>query len=181
MSIQIAKIVVHLVERRAELGVAIDPPQRQAIAAAVLTLKGWRADDPLEPLYEVGAELGTSLTEHARCALGAQRSHIQVYGKAALVGTAVPLECAAAVLHPRMGKAVRACLPGAVSLIPSVTKRGAAGACMDIPLHGAVDMWNFDHFDTASLVVPDSPAPDELVVAVALAERGRPLARVVPE
>ncbi|EPZ88459.1 amino acid synthesis domain protein [Burkholderia cenocepacia BC7] len=40
-------------------------------------------------------------------------------------------------------------------------------------------MWNFDHFDTASLIVPDSPAPDELVVAIALAEHGRPLARVV--
>lgn len=97
MSVQVAKIVVHLVERRAELNTAIYPPHRQAIAAAVLSRQIWRLDDPLEPLYELGAELGTSLTEHARCALGVQRGAIQVYGKAALVGTAVPLECAAAL------------------------------------------------------------------------------------
>lgn len=91
MSVQIAKIVVHLVDRRAELGTAIYPAHRQAIAAAVLSRQNWRTDDPLEFLYELGAELGTSLTEHARCALGVQRSAIQVYGKAALVSTAVPL------------------------------------------------------------------------------------------
>ncbi len=180
VNIQIEKIVVHVIERRAELGIAIRPAHRQAIAVAVLTSKNWCTDTSLESLYEVGAELGTLLSERARDALDAPRAQIQAYGKAALVGTAVPLECAAAILHPRMGKAIRACLPGAISLIPSVTKRGAAGACMDIPVHGALDMWSFDHFDTASLVVPDSPAPHEIVVAVALSERGRPLARVTP-
>jgi len=180
MSVQIARIIVQMLERRAELGVSLHPASRQAIAAAVLTLNNWRTDDSLEPLYEIGAELGTLLTEQARGALEVSRTQIQAYGKAALVGTGVPLECAAAILHPRMGKAIRACLPGTVSLIPSVTKRGAAGACMDIPLHGAMDMWSFDHFDTASLVVSDSPAPDEIVIAVALSECGRPLARISP-
>ena len=58
MSVQIAKIVVHLVDRRAELGTAIYPAHRQAIAAAVLSRQNWRTDDPLEFLYELGAELG---------------------------------------------------------------------------------------------------------------------------
>jgi len=84
------------------------------------------------------------------------------------------------LLHPRLGKAVRACLPGASSIMPSVTKRGPPGACVDIPLHGVTDMWSFDHFDTVSLCIPDSPAPDELLIAIALAEHGRPLARVRP-
>jgi hypothetical protein len=96
------------------------------------------------------------------------------------VGTGVPLEYGAALLHPRLGKAVRECLPGATTIMPSVTKRGAAGACLDIPTHGIADMWSFDHFDTVSLSVPDSPEPDEVLVAIALAERGRPLARVRP-
>ncbi|PMS16804.1 hypothetical protein C0Z18_21895 [Trinickia dabaoshanensis] len=181
MNTPIAKIVVHLVERRAELGRAIDPPHRQVVAAAVLTLDGWHADAPLESLYEVGAELGTLLTERARWALDVEPSAIQAYGKAAVVGTAMPLEVAAALLHPRLGRAMRACLPGATSLIPSVAKRAAPGAGVDIPLHGSVDMWSFDHFDTVSLTIADSPAANEIVLAVALAERGRPLARVRPD
>lgn len=134
MSVQIAKIVVHLVDRRAELGTAIYPAHRQAIAAAVLSRQNWRTDDPLEFLYELGAELGTSLTEHARCALGVQRSAIQVYGKAALVGTAVPLECAAALLHPRMGKAIRACFTGDY-LAHSVSHEARHRRC--VPGHSA--------------------------------------------
>ncbi|MDS0858620.1 amino acid synthesis family protein [Burkholderia pseudomultivorans] len=184
MNSLITKIVVHLVERRAELHVPVDPPHRQVVAAAVLRFDGWVADGPVaafEPLYELGAELGSLLTGRARWALDVAPSVIQAYGKAALVGTALPLECAAALLHPRMGKAMRASLPGATSLIPSVTKRAAPGACLDVPLHGSTDMWSFDHFDTVSLALADAPASNEIVVAVALADSGRPLARVRPD
>ncbi|MGU7811636.1 amino acid synthesis family protein [Burkholderia sp. AW49-1] len=184
MNSLITKIVIHLVERRAELCVPLNPSHRQVVAAAVLRLDGWHTDAPLaalEALYELGAELGTLLTARARWALDVEASAIQAYGKAALVGGAVPLECAAALLHPRMGKAMRACLPGAASLIPSVTKRGAPGACLDIPLHGSTDMWSFEHFDTVSLALADAPAPNEIVVAIALADSGRPLARVRPD
>ncbi|WP_104013470.1 amino acid synthesis family protein [Burkholderia anthinoferrum] len=184
MSPPIAKILVHLVERRAELHVPVDPPHRQVVVAAVLRLDGWRADGPivtLESLYELGAELGTLLTGRARWALDVPPSAIQAYGKAALVGSEVPLECAAAILHPRMGKAMRESLPGATSLIPSVTKRGAPGTCVDVPLHGSTDMWSFDHFDTVSLTLTDAPAPNEIVVAIGLADSGRPLARVRPD
>jgi hypothetical protein len=138
------------------------------------------ADSALETLYEAGAGLGSLLAGRAIQALGGASASIQGYGKAALVGTSLPLEYGAALLHPRLGKAVRACLPGATTIMPSVTKRGAAGACIDIPLHGTDDMWSFDHFDTVSLSLTDSPAPDEVMVAVAFAESGRPLARVKP-
>ncbi|WP_322021857.1 MULTISPECIES: amino acid synthesis family protein [unclassified Burkholderia] len=184
MNPPITKFVVHLLERRTELHVPVDPPHRQVVAAAVLRFDEWRADAPLaalKPLYELGAELGTLLTGRARWALDVAPSAIQAYGKAALVGSAVPLECAAALLHPRMGRAMRESLPGATSLIPSVTKRAAPGACVDIPLHGCTDMWSFDHFDTVSLTLADAPAPNEIVVAIALADSGRPLARVRPD
>lgn len=180
MSVQVTRLIVHLVERCAELGVPVVPPHRQAVAAAVLTMAGEGTDDALDMLYATGAELGALLTGRALQALGCTPGDIQGYGKGALVGTGVPLEYGAALLHPRLGKAVRECLPGATTIMPSVTKRGAAGACLDIPTHGIADMWSFDHFDTVSLSVPDSPEPDELLVAIALAERGRPLARVRP-
>ncbi|WP_322065091.1 amino acid synthesis family protein [Burkholderia ubonensis] len=184
MNPPITKIVVQLIERRADLNVPVDPPHRQVVVAAVLKFDDWRADASLaalESLYELGGELGTLLTERARWALDVPPSVIQAYGKAALVGSGVPLECAAAILHPRMGKAMRESLSGATSLIPSVTKRGALGTCVDVPLHGSTDMWSFDHFDTVSLTLADAPAPNEIVVAIALADSGRPLARVRPD
>ena len=181
MSFQVTQIVIHLVERCAELGTPVTPPHRQVVAAAVLKPADLDVAGELEALYATGAELGQMLTGRALLALGCAGDDIQGYGKAALAGIYVPLEWGAALLHPRLGKAVRDCLPGASSIMPSVTKRGAAGACVDIPLHSVTDMWSFDHFDTVSLCVPDSPAPDELLIAIALAERGRPLARVRPE
>jgi hypothetical protein len=180
MNVQITRIVLHLVERCAELGTPVTPPHRQIVAAAVLKTTDQDAACELEALYAAGAELGQMLTGRALLALGCAGQDIQGYGKAALAGTGVPLEWGAAVLHPRLGKSVRDCLPGASSIMPSVTKRGSAGACVDIPLHSVTDMWSFDHFDTMSLCIPDSPAPDELLIAIALAERGRPLARVRP-
>lgn len=180
MNVQITRKVIHLVERCAELGAPLAPPHRQIVAAALLKPTDLDAAGELEALYAAGAELGEMLIERALLALGCAGEHIQCYGKAALVGTGVPLEWGAALLHPRLGKAVRDCLPGASSIMPSVTKRGPAGACVDIPLHSVADMWSFDHFDTVSLCIPDSPAPDELLIAIALAERGRPLARVRP-
>ncbi|CAG4913425.1 amino acid synthesis family protein [Paraburkholderia gardini] len=180
MSTQVTRVIVHLVERYAELGVRVVPPHRQVVAAAVLNVADAGTDCGLDALYATGAELGALLTGRALQVLGCASTDVQGYGKGALVGTGVPLECGAALLHPRLGKAVRECLPGASTIMPSVTKRGAAGACLDIPLHGIADMWSFDHLDTVSLSVPDSPGPDEVLVAVALAERGRPLARVRP-
>ena len=180
MNVQITRIVIHLVERCAELGTAVTPPHRQIVAAAVLRRADRDVTGELEALYATGAELGQLLTSRALLALGCMGKDIEGYGKAVLAGTDMPLEWGAALLHPRFGKSVRGCLPGASSIMPSVTKRGPAGACVDIPLHSVTDMWSFDHFDTVSLCLPDSPAPDELLIAVALAERGRPLARVRP-
>lgn len=180
MRIPVTRFVVHLVERCVELGTAVTPSHRQVIAAAVLRPAVDDIPDDLGSLYAMGEELGRLLAGRALHTLGGVPADIQGYGKAALVGTGVPLEWGAALLHARLGNAVRSCLPGATSLMPSVTKRAAPGACVDIPLHGTVDMWSFDHFDTASLSVSDSPASDELLVAIALADRGRPLARVRP-
>ncbi|TDN67147.1 amino acid synthesis family protein [Paraburkholderia sp. BL10I2N1] len=175
---QIRRLVVWVVERHAEHGLVVVPPHRQVAAAAVLGRARAGNEGPLEPLYELGAELGTLLTHRAMDALSVGPSDVQSYGKAALVGTGIALECGAALLHPRLGKAVRQCLPGASTIMPSVTKRGGPGACVDIPLHSTTDAWSFDHFDTVSLVVPDAPAPDEILIAVGLADRGRPLACV---
>jgi len=180
MSLTVTRVVIQLVERCAELDTPLTSPHRQVIAAAVLRPAFADIDDDLTVLCALGDDLGRMLTGRALQVLGCAPAAVQAYGKAALVGMDVPLEWGAALLHPRLGKAVRACLPGATSIMPSVTKRATAGATVDIPLHGTADMWSFDHFDTVSLSVADSPGPAELLVAVALADSGRPLARVRP-
>src|SRR5471032_2219607 len=93
MSAQVTRVVVHLVERCAELGVPVVPPHRQAVAAAVLKMADEGTDGALDTLCATGAELGALLTGRALQALGCTPADIQGYGKGALVGTGVPLEC----------------------------------------------------------------------------------------
>ena len=100
------------------------------------------------------------------------------YGKAAIVGTSGDLEHAAAILHPRLGKPMRAAIGGGQAIIPSNVKIGAVGATIDVPLGDKDDVWVFDQFDTLSVMVANAPRPDEILVIVALADGGRPRARV---
>ena len=67
---------------------------------------------------------------------------------------------------------------GGVSILPSVKKRGAMGAHLDIPVHHIKAMLVRSHFDAMEICVPDAPATDEIVVAVAVTNGGRPHARV---
>jgi hypothetical protein len=160
-------------------GIAIDPPLKRAIAVAVLgnPYSGRYVDD-LTPLTALGESLAHTLGQRAIELLGGP-GNVATYGKAALIGLHGELEHGAAVLHPRMGAALRKLIERATTMIPSVTKIGPAGALLDIPLHHVRDQWSFDHFDTASITVADAPAPDELLIAIAMSNRGRPLARTV--
>ncbi len=69
-------------------------------------------------------------------------------------------------------------LVGGVSILPSVKKRGGQGATLDIPVHHIKAMLVRSHFDAVEIMVPDAPAADELLVALAVTNGGRPHARV---
>lgn len=60
----------------------------------------------------------------------------------------------------------------------AVTKRAAAGSTIDIPLcyHDAI--WVRSHYDAVTVAVPDAPLPDEIVVGLAVTNRGRINARL---
>jgi hypothetical protein len=100
------------------------------------------------------------------------------YGKAALVGTLGDVEHGAAIIHPKLGKPMRAAAGGGEALIPSNAKVAAPGTPIDVPLGHKDNVWSFDHFDTMTVFVPDAPRPDEIVVAMALADAGRPHPRI---
>lgn len=160
----------------AESGSAAPTPVSRVAAVAVIDnpFAGAFHED-LSALFDVGFALGEEIMPQAVTLLdGAPAS----YGKAAIVGVNGDVEHAAAALHPKLGKPMRAALGGGEAIIPSTTKVGAAGAIIDVPLANKDNIWSFDELDTITVMVHDAPRPDEIVVIMAVADGGRPHPRV---
>lgn len=153
----------------------LSPVVRVAACAVIPNPYAGKAADDLTALIEAGAELGALLVHEALAQLPGK---VAAYGKSAIVGVNGDIEHAAAVLHPRMGKPMRAAIGGGQAIIPSTQKIGSVGACIDVPLGQKDDVWSFDHIDTITLSVPGAPRPDEILVIVALSDGGRPRSRV---
>jgi hypothetical protein len=179
MKAKIRKLITFVEETRTEMGQAIDPPTRRAAAAAVIEnpFAGRYVED-LAELMEIGEELGALLTERAIAALGIAGPAAESYGKAAAVGENGELEHAAAVLHPKLGTPVRKVLGKGAALIPSSKKRGGLGVPLDIPLGHKDAAFVRSHFDGMEIRVSDAPRTNEILVAIAVTDSGRPLPRV---
>jgi hypothetical protein len=175
----IRKIVTFVEETRTEMGRTIDPPTRRAAAVAVIEnpYAGKFVED-LSELMIIGEELGELLTLRAVAALGIPAASVESYGKAAAVGENGEIEHAAAILHPKLGAPVRRVLGKGVALIPSSKKRGGMGVALDIPLGHKDAAFVRSHFDGMEVRINDAPRANEIVVAVAVTDSGRPLARV---
>lgn len=160
----------------AELGAPAPRPVTRVAALAVIAnpFAGRFAQD-LAALFDVGLRLGEELMPQAVALLGAPAL---TYGKAAIVGVNGELEHAAAVLHPKLGKPMRAAIGGGAAIIPSTTKVAAAGQLIDVPLANKDNPWSFDELDSMTLCVADAPRPDEILVVMAIADGGRPHPRV---
>ncbi|RLE13415.1 MAG: amino acid synthesis family protein [Actinobacteria bacterium] len=156
-------------------GEAVRPVTRVAGAGIIYNPHAGRFVDDVSDLFSVGYELGVMLMKHMLPLLPAPA---ESYGKAAIVGVNGDLEHGHALLHPKLGKAMRDPIGGGQSLIPSSARVGPAGATVDIPLGHKDDQWSFDHFDAMTICVPDSPRPDEILMAIAIADGGRPIPRV---
>lgn len=179
MKAKIRKIVTFVEETHTEMGKAVNPPTRRAAAAAVIEnpFAGKYVED-LADLMEIGEELGALLTERAVAALGIAGPAAESYGKAAAVGENGELEHAAAVLHPKLGTPVRKVLGKGAALIPSSKKRGGPGVSLDIPLGHKDAAFVRSHFDGMEIRVNDAPRANEILVAIAVTDSGRPLPRV---
>jgi Amino acid synthesis len=179
MKARIRKLVTFVEETRTEMGQAIDPPTRRAAAAAVIEnpFAGRYVAD-LTELTEIGEELGALLTERAIAALGIAGPAAESYGKAAAVGENGEIEHAAALLHPKLGSPVRKVLGKGAALIPSSKKRGGLGVPLDIPLGHKDAAFVRSHFDGMEIRVSDAPRANEILVAIAVTDSGRPLPRV---
>lgn len=172
----IRKIVVSRETVYSELGAAGARPIVRAYAAAVISnpFAGRNKVDDLSELFRAGGELGEKLMSELTGLLGGPAVS---YGKGAIVGVNGEMEHGGACIHPMLGKPMRAAIGGGKAVIPSNVKVGAAGVQLDVPLGHKDDVWSFDHFDTLTVFVADAPRPDEILVAMAIADGGRILPR----
>ena len=179
MPAQIRKLIVTTDETRVEMGRAIDPPTKRAVAVAVIAnpYAGKYAEN-LDELITIGEELGGLLGRKCVEALGIQPSQAHSYGKAAIVGEAGELEHAAAILHPKLGAPLRVAVEKGAALVPSAKKMGTLGTAIDVPLGHKDAAFVRSHFDAIEARVHDAPRANEIVVAVAVTSSGRPLARI---
>ena len=179
MVAKIRKLIVEVDETRIEAGKAIDPPTRKALAMAVIENPcAGRYVENLDELIAIGEELGGLLGDKCVQALGIAPGAAQSYGKAAIVGEAGELEHAAAILHPKLGAPLRKAVEKGAALVPSAKKRGGLGTAIDVPLGHKDAAFVRSHFDAIEARVADAPRANEIVVAVAVTDSGRPLPRI---
>ncbi len=176
---KIRKIVTFIDETHIEMGKTISPATRRAAAVAVIEnpFAGQYTED-LSVLMDTGEELGAMLGQKCVEALGIKPSDAQSYGKAAMVGENGELEHAAAILHPKLGKPLRAAVEKGAALVASNKKMGGMGQPLDVPLGHKEAAYVRSHFDGMVVSVNDAPRANEILVAVSVTDSGRPLPRV---
>ncbi len=176
---QVRKIVTVVEETHGDGTVRLDTPTRKSAAAAVFTNPfAGKYQEDLGLLIQWSEELGELLTKKAVAALGLAPDKVHSYGKGAIVGTNGELEHCAAIMHPALGKPMRANVGGGKALSPSAKKLGYPGVAIDVPLGYKDAAFVRSHFDAMEVRVPDAPRGDELILVVAVMDSGRPAARV---
>lgn len=174
----IRKTVLFEEEIAVENGTRLPVPLRRVVAGAVVAnpLAGKPVGTDLQPLVDLSVTLGEMLTRRALASLGDAKL-LRSYSKAALVGTGGDLEHGAAMIHARIGMAMRSTIRRGRVLIPGNAKVVAPGAHVDM-IFGPIDEgWDLDAMDTMPVMVADSPRADEVLLLVGYMTGARPHAR----
>ena len=175
----IRKTAVVVEEIRLEAGRADGPPLiRVASMAAIHNPYAGKPLADIEPLIEFGAELGTLLVQKLLSQFGNDPRRVESYGKGAIVGTQGEIEHGYATITRPFATRVRKALGDATAWMAANVKRGAVGATLDVPLACKDALYVRSHYDTVQATMPDAPLPDEVVVILVGAGRGRLHARI---
>jgi hypothetical protein len=174
----IRKIVTVIEEVYSDGEKKVDKPIRKvAVLAVIKNPYAGKYQEDLNDLIDFSEDLGKTISDKAVEALG-KGVEVHSYGKAAIVGEKGELELAAALLHPKLGTPLRAATGGGKAIIPSIKKIGRMGDSLDIPLHYKDAAFVRSHFDGMTVSISDAPKSDEIVIAVAVTDGGRPHPRV---
>ena len=176
IGMEIRKIILTRETLYSEAGRVSANPVAHAVAIAVLANPfAGRFVDDLSALFDVGAQLGQRLMPDLVKLLG---NKAVAYSKAAIVGVSGDVEHGHALVHPKLGKPMRAAIGGGKEVICSNVKVAAAGTSIDMPFANKDNIWSFEHFSTVTICVPDAPRPNEVVVAIGISDAGRLFPRV---
>ena len=151
-------------------------PARRHRRGAPQPVRGRYVEDLGELIAATAWSSAALIAPLAVAQLGGRPVHS--YGKGGIVGMDGELEHVAAMLHPEFGAPLREACGGGKAIIPSAKKRGGPGCTLDVPLHYKDAAFVRTHFDAVELRITDAPGADELVIAVAVTDGGRPLPRV---
>ena len=176
LDFSVRKAITQVEEERLREGIAADPPLRRAVVAVAINnpyAGGYHQD--LSEGVEFSVGLGRLLGEMAMDALG---EPVLSYGKGGIAGLAGSQEHAVMFLSTAFANPLRETLGGGVAWMSSATIVAAAGTPITIPLAHKDALYVRDHYDAVTLYPGDAPRPDEVLVAVAVANRGRPNARM---
>ena len=177
MKLKIRRTHTFVENRMTEAGKTSKFPLRKV--AAVLVIENpcaGRYVQKLDPMIKASAALGRELAAMAIAALAPYSA--QSIGKAAIVGIAGEQEHGNALLSTTFAEPVRDALGGGKAWISSMTKVGAPGGAIDVPLACKDALYVRSHYDGMTLMLPDGPMPDEIALILCLANRGRLNARV---
>jgi hypothetical protein len=180
--LEIHKSAILVEDILTEMGKKLVRPIRRVASIAVIQNPysgGYTAD--LSVLYDFGEMLAKTLAKNALKALEVEPEAVESYGKGAIVGTAGEIEHGHAIIHPKFGSPVREALGGrehSKAGIPSTVKIGAPGTHVDIPLQCRMASLVRSHYDSFEVNLADAPKCDEILIALAMSNGGRPLARI---
>jgi Amino acid synthesis len=152
------------------------PLKRGSIAAVLRNPYAGRYVADIQPMMEALKPLGRAMAQQLIAALGGAAA-IQAYGKGSLIGLGGELEHGA-LWHVPGGYGMRELLEGSHAIVPSTTKVGSAGACIDIPIHHRVAAYVRSHFDSVEVRIADSPREHEMMFVLAMTTGPRPHERV---
>lgn len=168
----IRKIVTFVEDGLEEAGRPVDKLYRKvAVAAVISNPYAGRYSDDLNEILDFSVGLGDLMSARVVDAMGEQ---VLGYGKASLVGIRGEVEHGHAFLTTAMANRFREAIGGGKAWIPSTGKLGAAGAVIDIPLAHKDALKVRSFYDTITISIPDSPGPDEVLIAIAGSNAGRP-------
>ena len=177
MKLRTRRTFIIVEERFEEAGRLADQRLRRVAAVAVVENPyAGRYVEDLRPMIDASVELGESMAKLALAGFG--QHEVQSYGKGGIVGSAGEQEHANALLTTAFANPIRAAIGGGGAWISSFTKKGGPGTLIDIPMNHKDEIYVRSHCDGMSVLLPDAPMPDEIVVIFCIASRGRLNARV---
>lgn len=153
-----------------------DPLVKLVVAAAIANPYAGQYSEDLSEIVATSDKLGQEFGRRIVAALAGLS--VQSYGKACVVGSAGEYEHGNAFLTQFAADPIRRAIGGGKAWVPSTGKVGAVGATIDIPLAHKDALYVRSHYDTITATFADAPRADEVVIAWAVATRGRLHARL---